>query len=86
MDYLFIKHPLGLEQASEGVLRRVFTKSRIFSFGKGKRVLEKLQSKLKELGYPVLVEKDDTEGDMSEIASRNYDFIICIPGLQKKIF
>ncbi len=55
-------------------------------FKKGKKFLEKLQNELLELNYLVTVVKDDTEANLEEIASRRYDFIICTPGLQLKMF
>lgn len=59
-----------------------------FSFmgiGKGKKFLEKLQKELIKLDYPISVVKDDTEANLEEINARQYDFILCVPGLQKKI-
>ncbi|WP_414839447.1 hypothetical protein [Carnobacterium sp. TMP28] len=59
-----------------------------FSFmgiGKGKKFLEKLQMELVKLDYPVTVVKDDTEANLEDIIARQYDFIICVPGLQKKL-
>lgn len=53
--------------------------------GKGKKFLEKLQKELVKLDYPVTVVKDDTEANLEEITARQYDFIICVPGLQNKL-
>lgn len=62
-----------------------FTNFSFMNFGKGKKFLDALQSKLEELEYPVTVAKDDTEANLDRIVLRNYDFVICAPGLQNKI-
>lgn len=68
-----------------GVNEAAFSKHTLMGFGKSRRFLENLKKELDELGYPVIVERDDTEADFEKIAARNYDFIIAIPGLQHRI-
>ncbi|MCA9766385.1 MAG: hypothetical protein KC455_08200 [Carnobacterium sp.] len=62
-----------------------FTDFSFLGIGKGKRYLDTLKAELVKLDYPVSVVKDDTRADLEEIISRQYDFVICTPGLQKKI-
>lgn len=52
---------------------------------KSTKFLDKLNEKLESSGYPVTVVKDKTEANLEEIAAQNYDFIICTPGLQKRV-
>lgn len=56
-----------------------------FGLGKNKKYLDKLNKKLEKLEGSITVMEDDTEANLEEIASRNYDFIICTPGLQKRV-
>uniref|UniRef100_UPI0034509529 hypothetical protein n=1 Tax=Carnobacterium TaxID=2747 RepID=UPI0034509529 len=62
-----------------------FTDLSFMGIGKGKKFLEKLQKELVTLDYPVTIVKDDTEANLEEIVARQYDFIICVPGLQNKL-
>lgn len=45
-----------------------------------KQFIEKLNTKL--AGF-ITVTEDSTQANLEEIAAKNYDFIICSPGLQK---
>lgn len=56
-----------------------------FGLGKNKKYLEKLNKELEKLEDSITVMEDDTEANLEKIASRNYDFIICTPGLQKRV-
>lgn len=53
---------------------------------KADKFIEKLNEELADSGSQILVEKDDTEADLEEIASRKYDFILCAPGLEEKVY
>lgn len=86
-----MKHGLFIYQAPPTLGRNVmvdnyaFTDLSFMGIGKGKKFLEKLQAELVTLDYPVTVVKDDTEANLEEIFARQYDFIICVPGLQNKL-
>lgn len=53
---------------------------------KADKFIEELNKEFTKLNDTVTVVKDDTEANLEEIASRNYDFIICVPGLQNKMY
>lgn len=52
---------------------------------KKQQFIEKLNEKLAELDESVTVVEDSTEANLEEIAKQDYDFIICTPGLEKRV-
>lgn len=86
-----MKHGLFIYQAQPMLGKNVMVDNFAFmnfsfmGIGKGKKFLEKLQKELIKLDFPISVVKDDTEANLEEINAQKYDFILCVPGLQKKI-
>lgn len=87
-----MKNGIFIYQAPPGLGRNIITSAGSLGsvwFGtkgsKREMFIDKLNKKLAKLGYPVNITEDKTEANLEEIASRNYDFIICTPDLRKKV-
>lgn len=82
-----MKHVIFIYQDPPSFGRRVIISAGMFTgISKTDKFIEKLNEKLSNLDKKIIVEKDDTEADLKEIASHNYDSVTGVPGLQKKIY